>query len=30
LVEAELKNGKLIDLKVFPESRKADIVLPPL
>lgn len=26
-VEAELKNGKLIMLKVLPESRKADIVL---
>jgi hypothetical protein len=26
IVEAELKNGKLIMLKVLPESRKADIV----
>jgi hypothetical protein len=26
-VEAELKDGKLIMLKVLPESRKADVVL---
>jgi hypothetical protein len=27
-VEAEMKNGKVVTLKVLPESRKADVILP--